>query len=121
MIIEKKKFTKFCRESIVDKSKLNSIKHKLEELYKKIEEEMNFSKNKKPMNLSIKQISRENIDWKNCFTNILEQEKNSIMINENYIPISLNYLGSKLIKLHQFWALLIELNFKNLMNEYEKI
>ncbi len=104
----------------MDKSKFNSVKHKIEEMYKQVMEEINSSKSKKSINSSNKLV-KENNDWKVNFANLLENEKNSVTINQVFIPVSLNYLGSKLLKLQQFWTLLIEFNCKNLLNEFEKL
>lgn len=103
----------------MDKSKFNSVKHKIEEMYKQLMEEMNFSKSKKSVNSNNKLISKENTDWRLNFASFLENEKNSVSINKRFIPVSLNYLGSKLIKQQQFWTLLIEFNYKSLLNEFE--
>jgi len=109
----------------VDKSKFNSVKHKIEEIYKQLMEEINSSKSKKSINSNTnsynKLVSKENYDWKVNFANFLDNEKNSVAINQSFIPVSLNYLGSKLLKLQQFWTLLIEFNYKNLLNEFEKL
>lgn len=84
-------------------------------------EEINSSKTKKQINSNYKLVSSNNNEWRVNFANFLENEKNSVKINSNYMPVSLNYLGSKLLKLQQFWTLLIEYNYKNLLNEYEKL
>jgi len=122
-ILDKRNFAKFSNESIVDKSKFNSIKHKVEEIYKKFNDESISSKslNKVNYNIGKPSIIKEINDWRSNFAQMLEKEKNSVSINSDFLPATHNYMGSMIIKLFKFWVLYIEMNFKLISLDFDRL
>lgn len=81
-------FNKPPNESSVDKSKLAIIKHKIDDIYRKYNE--------------------QNKTWKSSFIDLIEKGKLISYQEGNIIPIPLDSLGETCLKIDKFWIMWIE-------------
>ena len=98
----KRKYSKISQESIIDKSKFNITKSKIEDIFRKYSNpENSFSKfnNCKILNKS----------WKIVFQEFFENERIIDFSCTSFIPKSLNNIGSYVLELEKFWVLWIEI------------
>ena len=76
------------KATLIEKTKINTLKSKIEELYRKMNSDIN---------------------WKNTFKEIFEREKIVDFSSFDFIPKSLNQIGCYIMKSEKFWVMWIEI------------
>lgn len=102
--------------SIIEKSKLTTIKNKIEEMFKKYsnQESQKVVKFEKSVFNSGNQNLNNLTNWKKNFRETFEKEKIIDFSSSDFLPKSLNNMGSYVLKLEKFWVLWLEVIKKEL-------
>jgi hypothetical protein len=110
--------------SIIEKSKLTTMKSKIEEMFRKYsnQESSIFINSNKSVSNNNNNINLNNsLNWKKNFRETFEKEKIIDFSSSDFIPKTLNNIGSYVLKLEKFWVLWLEiikkeLNLEKLVN-----